>query len=207
VLLGLVSQGVFLIGVISLLLVRRSEILHVDRKIFSRKSDEVEALARRVASVTERIRTERGIENIDTFFSVIRFEQRFLEANPEIAAAFDQWDTLERQLEDLEGEVEGLNLGWARTSFGYFFAIVAIGTIVVGCLESVRHGSSERVYASLSILSCTCAASAYALLGRRQTNERKFLSDLRSVGATFDVLRGLAWGAPERDEETRERNS
>jgi hypothetical protein len=47
-------------------------------------------------------------------------------------------------------------------------------------------------YLALASISCVCASLAYAMLGRRKTDEVKFLEDLVNVNTTVRVLREVA---------------
>jgi hypothetical protein len=130
------------------------------------------------------------------------------------AEARSQIDQLVDEIVKTEWEVRGWKMSWERVIAGVFLALVCLISSALPLLDdrpkadaahAAKNGSvadrfaSKKLtstYLSLASISSLCASFSFGMLGRRKTDEAKFLNDITRVTGALAVLREIVGRGP-----------
>ena len=197
IMIGVVLEGIFLVSVISLLIVRRSEVGRVeveDSVELQNSVTQAKQALEQYELAWNAVKGAAGV-NIETVKHVVKLaaeDPPFLDTvNSDLRQAVNKYPRLSSKLNEIEAQVKiaengerGLWISWDRIIVGYLFAVVSfIPAILLHPLDP-----PEAPYLALAMIGCACSASAYALLGRKKTTELRFLEDLKGAVRTMEVL-------------------
>jgi hypothetical protein len=201
---GIVFQGTFLVSVISLLVVRRATLRAVDTADLSATAKKIERLEEALNVCSEHLKShmqKSGLQEhtLEGFLQVLEKDKAakkalapaVVESIDRLRSSNDELAKIGMQIESASDEAKGMYLSGERIFVGHTLAIIALVVSAIPLwiwLTYHRAIAHQGAYLALATISCACVAAAHALLGRRKTDEARFIEDLRNLSTTVGVM-------------------
>ncbi len=202
ILFGVAIQAVTLLIAVSLLLVRQDVLSDEDRLNLGKIAEELNSTETRLKDVESTIRDPSpGTEGLEV--------ERFGIVDQELLK-------IESSVKRLEFISRGWKITLYRALFGMIFAVTSLVSSALptfmppaadaGGVNDLRDNGAfpepgvgttkptdnsahiTNFYLSFAVISCACAAASFAMLGRRRTDEQKFLGDFMQVNGTLRAI-------------------
>lgn len=201
VLFSVTLQAATVISVTSLLIVRRHGITDSDEMEIEKSEVQLKELEDQFTLYEDQLRVaidqsgadpgafekliEAALDDSQIAEKLKAGEKRILQR---IVDVLSQLDELTSKIHQVESAVRRWKISNDRISAGFLFAVVCVVSAVMPLWQQIQV---KGAYLALASISCVCASSAYAMLGRRRTDEGKFFDDLAHVNSVVGILRQL----------------
>jgi hypothetical protein len=203
VLFGTVTQALTLVTIVSLLAIRRSDLAKADQDELTTIQQKLVDLQKQTEELTKELQDALGVAQVKEASAAKLIET--IQADPDAAALLDvsvqealrkyrqvrdRLDHVTTEIAGLEIAAGALNVTWDRVLFGYLFAAFSFYVSAVPAWYVLRKVNllQDSAYLAVATVATTAAACSYSLLGRKWTDESKFIQDLKSVNTTVGVL-------------------